>query len=345
MTKETKRILVVGPSWIGDMVLSQSLYKSLKRQSATTEIDVVAPAWSKALLHRMPEVSNAVEMPIGHGEMKLRTRYRLGRQLRQRNYNQAIIIPRSMKAALLAWFANIPIRTGYRGEMRYGLINDMRMLDRESMPKIVTRFVFLGEPPGVLPHGIDTPRPALIVDQNNRDACLQRLGLKKDTPVLVLIPGAAYGKSKQWPVEYFSEIARRYVDKGWQVWVFGSTTDCVLGEQIKESVPRGAVNLCGQTTLEEAIDLMSIADMVVANDSGMMHVAAAVGRPLVAMYGSTAESYAPPMTSHAKCLSRNLECSPCRSRTCRYGHYRCLTEISPDEVYEATCRIGKLKSI
>ena len=333
------RILIIGPAWIGDMVLAQSLYKSLKRRDVTTEIDVVAPAWSKPLLHRMPEVSRVIGMPAGHGELRLRARRRLGRQLRGA-YDRAIVLPRSIKAALLPWFARVPMRTGYRGEWRYGLINDMRPLDRAAMPKIVARFVFLGAPPGASPNNIETPAPALTVDRSNRDACRRRLGLEKHSKVLALMPGAAFGRAKRWPTEYFAEVARRYVESGWQVWVFGADADRELGEKIRTGNERATENLCGRTMLEEAIDLMSLADLAVTNDSGLMHVAAAVGCPVVALYGSTSPAYTPPMTDRARLLWRHLECSPCWKRTCRYGHYGCLTGIFPDEVHEAARRLS-----
>ncbi len=341
MPGAAKRVLVVGPAWIGDMVLAQSLYKSLKRRDAATEIDVVAPAWSAALLNRMPEVSRVVEMPAAHGELQLRVRYRLGKQLRARGYDRAIVLPRSLKAALLPWFAMAPVRTGFRGEMRYGLINDMRALDREAMPKIVTRFVFLGCPPGASPHGLDTPAPVLTVDAGNRDACLKRLGLEKRARLLALMPGAAFGRAKQWPCEHFADVARRYSGDGRQVWLFGGAADRALGERIVEASGEASrvVNLCGRTTLEDAIDLMSLADLAVSNDSGLMHVAAAVGCPLVAVYGSSSPAYTPPMAARSKCLWRDLECSPCWDRTCRYGHYRCLTGITPDEVREAASEL------
>ena len=332
---------MIGPAWVGDMVLAQSLYQSLKRQDATAEIDVVAPEWSKGLLNRMPEVSRAIKMPVGHGELKLRARYKLGKQLRAHAYDQAIVLPRSLKAALLPWFARVPVRTGFRGEMRYGLINDMRPFDEAAMPKIVTRFVFLGEPPGASPHNLEIPVPALTVNEYSRKACLERLALEKNARVLALMPGAAFGRSKQWPPEYFAEIARRYVGDGWRVWIFGSIADHPLAEQIVRlsNEIAGVVNLCGDTTLEEVIELMSLADLAVTNDSGLMHIAAAVGCPVVAVYGATSPAYTPPMIARSKYLWRNLECSPCWKKTCRYGHYHCLTKISPDDVYKATLEL------
>ncbi len=341
MAAITERILVISQAWVGDMVLAQSLYKSLKQRNIATEIDVVAPPWSKALLQRMPEVSHMIEMPAGHGELKLHICYQLGRSLRRHHYHRAIILPRSLKAALLPWFAQVPVRTGFRGEMRYGLINDMRALNEKVMPKIITRFVFLGSPPDASPGGLTTPAPMLRVDEHNRAACLQQLGLKKDLPLLALMPGAAFGPSKRWPTEHFADLARRYIVDGWQVWLFGSVADRSLGARIIElsGEPAHVVNLCGRTTLADAVDLISFADLAITNDSGLMHIAAAVGCPLVAVYGATTPTYAPPMTARSKSLWRGLSCSPCRSRTCRYRHYRCLNEISPDTVYRAASDI------
>ena len=337
-----KRILVVGPAWVGDAVLAQSLYKSLKRRDAEVEIDVVAPAWSSDLLRRMPEVSRVIEMPVGHGELQLGVRRRLGKRLRGRGYEQAIVLPRSLKAALLPWFAEVPVRTGFRGELRYGLINDVRSLDEKAMPRVVTRFVFLGQPPDASPADeLETPSPALRVDPDCRDACLRRLGLRTDARVFALMPGAAFGRSKQWPPRYFAELARRCAAEGRQTWIFGSAADREIGERIKAASGAATVNLCGRTTLGEAIDLMSVAEFAATNDSGLMHVAAAIGCPLVALYGATTPAYTPPMIARSKCLWLNLECSPCWSRTCRYGHYRCLTEISPDAVREAVREVER----
>lgn len=340
-----RRILIISPAWIGDAVLAQSLYKSLKRRDTQVTISVIAPAWSQTPLYRMPEVSDVIEMPVGHGELKLRTRWRMGRWLYRQGdnarYDQAIVLPRSFKSALLPWFAGIRQRTGYCGEYRYGLLNDIRPFDKVAMPSYVMRSVFLGEQPGTSPQNVETPEPSLTVDKSNRDACLRRLGLDtslQEYPrVLALMPGAAFGPSKRWPPEYFGDVARRFIRKGWQAWVFGSVAEHSLGEKIQEHASSAVQNLCGRTLLEEAIDLLSLATLAVSNDTGLMHIAAAVGCPVVAIYGSTAPELCPPMIISSRSLWRNLECSPCRKRTCRYGHYRCLTEISPDAVYQAGC--------
>ena len=138
-----ERILVVGPSWIGDMVIAQSLFKKLKLDQTGRKIDVVAPPWSLPLLSRMPEVNQGIELPVGHGELGIRRRYRVGMRLRKQNYTWAIVLPRSFKSALIPWFARIPKRTGYLGEHRYGLLNDVHTLNRQQLPMMVQRYVAL----------------------------------------------------------------------------------------------------------------------------------------------------------------------------------------------------------
>ena len=336
-----KRVLVVGSSWVGDMVLSQGLYRSLKQRTPDIEIHVAAPAWSKALLRRMPEVAKLIEIPAAHGELNWKLRRKLGYRLRRYVYDQAIVLPRSWKSALLPWFAAVPLRSGYLGEMRYGLINDIRVLDKVAMPRIIDRFVFLGQPRGTAPGGFDTPSPCLRVSRENRDHCLTRLEITKAAPLLMLAPGAAFGRSKQWPPAYFAGLADHYADKGWQVWMAGSQCDLPAAEAIVAAASSPVVNLCGRTTLEDTVDLFSLADLAVTNDSGLMHVAAAVGCPVVAIYGATTPVYTPPMISRRQIIYRDLHCSPCWKRTCRYGHYHCLSKIMPDEVCHAAAALEK----
>ena len=231
-SSQPERILVVGPSWIGDMTLSQSLYKSLKHRNSAIEIDVLAPIWSRALLKRMPEVSGIVALDADHGELKLGLRRKLGKRLRQHNYTQAIVLPRSLKSALVPWFASIPKRTGFRGEMRYGFINDRRVLDKNAMPRIVDRFVSLGQTADSALDEFVVPTPKLNVDVHEQQQTLLRLGLQPPQRLLALAPGAAYGKAKQWPVEYFAAVARHYLQHGWTIWIFGTKQDVAVGDAI-----------------------------------------------------------------------------------------------------------------
>lgn len=327
-----QRILVVGPAWIGDMVMAQSLFITLKQRLPDTEIDVLAPAWSQPLLARMPEVRQAIGMPLGHGEFGFAARRRLGIELRASNYDQAIVLPRSWKSALVPFFAHVPQRTGYRGEFRYGLLNDIRPLDKTVLTQTVQRFVTLGlESRASLPPPI--PQPGLRMDGVQRDWLLRVLKLDTARPIVALLPGAEYGPAKRWPVESFAWLARRLVKDGYAVWVFGSDKEKPLGETIVHGLGAEAVNLCGRTRLVDAADLLSLAQCAVTNDSGLMHVAAAMGVKVVAIYGSSSPDYTPPLTDKADIVYLRLECSPCFQRECPLGHLNCLKQITVEDVY------------
>jgi heptosyltransferase-2 len=332
-----ERILIVGPSWVGDMVMAQSLYRLLRQRKTQILIDVLAPAWSLPLLARMPEVRQGIELPLGHGKLGLGIRRRLGQTLRGR-YEHAIVLPRSLKSALVPWFAKIPVRTGYRGEYRYGLINDRRPFDESRLDQTVKRFVALGLARGeALPPVL--PVPALATDAAGAIATRDRLGLAPDGPVIALMPGAEYGPAKQWPVEYYSRLARELAASGAQVWIFGSAKEAAFGETITAGADTARVrNLCGQTSLVEAVDMLALADVAVSNDSGLMHVAAAVGTHVVALYGSSTPAFTPPLTDNRTVHYRALDCSPCFQRTCPLGHLDCLRGIEVADVAASVVR-------
>lgn len=313
------------------MVMAQSLFITLKQRFPDCEIDVLAPAWSKPLLARMPEVRSAVTLPIGHGEFGFGARKRLGHVLRGR-YDRAIVTPRSWKSALVPFFAGIPRRTGYRGEWRYGLINDMRRLDKKVLTQTVQRYVALGMERGAALPPAEISKPHLRVDPQNQQVLLQKFALNRDAPIVAMMPGAEYGPSKRWPVDRFGELARRLLAAGKQIWVFGSVREQSLGEEITRIAGNKIVNLCGSTRLEDVIDLMALAETAVTNDSGLMHIAAAAGIKVVAIYGSSSPDYTPPLTDKARIVYLRLDCSPCFQRECPFGHTHCLNHLSVDDV-------------
>lgn len=334
MNTAPRSVLIVGPSWVGDMVMAQSLFKLLKERNPATVIDVLAPSWTLPLLARMPEVRAGIALPVTHGELRLARRYRLGRRLRDQRYQQAIVLPNSFKSALIPWWAAIPLRTGYRGEWRWGVLNDRRHLDKAVLPMTVQRFLKLGvNRDEGLPASI--PSPALRVRPEDSATALARLGLTGGAqPVLALCPGAEYGSSKRWPAHYFAEVARAKLAQGWAVWLFGSEKDAPITAAVRALAGAACVDLAGRTRLDEAIDLLALADLVVSNDSGLMHVAAALGRKLIALYGSSDARATPPLSDTAQIVSLNLSCSPCLKRECPLGHTHCLHELKPVQVLE-----------
>lgn len=329
------RILIVAPNWIGDTLLAQPLFARLQQRLPGVMLDALAPAWTAPVLERMPEISRVIETDFAHGPLRLRDRWRLGRSLRSEHYDQAVVLPNTFKSALIPFFADIPLRVGFVGESRYGLLNIVHKLDETRLPLMADRYAQLAEKPGdPVPPRAAVPR--LAVDQANVLITLARLGLDRNKPVAVFCPGAEYGPAKRWPARHFAELARRLASRQVTVWLIGSDKDREVAEDISRLSEGAALNLCGRTDLASAIDLMSLADWVVSNDSGLMHVAAAMGRPLVALYGSSSAEHTPPLSRPPE-LARivkldGLDCSPCFQRACPLGHFRCMNELTPKRV-------------
>ena len=329
------RILVVAPSWIGDTLLAQPLLRRLHEKLDRVSIDALAPAWCGPLLARMPEINEVIESPFAHGELKLLARWKLGRVLAQRHYDEAIVLPNSFKSALIPFFADIPLRAGYVGESRYGLLNLVHKPTKPPLALMAERYAQLAEKPGA---ELKRPLPAvrLEVDPINKARTTSRLHLDRSRPIAVFCPGAEYGPAKRWPARHFAALARELAARNYAIWLIGSSKDAVLGEEI---LAQSGVceNLCGKTDLAAAIDLMSCAKLVVSNDSGLMHVAAALGKPLVALYGSSSPAHTPPLSlssqpGSARIAKIDIECSPCFARECPLGHFRCMNELSPARV-------------
>ncbi|GGY23174.1 lipopolysaccharide heptosyltransferase II [Paludibacterium paludis] len=318
--------------------MAQPLYRRLHERHPGLELHVFAPQWTLPLLARMPEVAKAHLNPFGHGALKLGARWKIARRLAREKFDQVIVLPNSLKSALIPLMAGIPLRTGFIGESRYGILNDARELDEKSLPMMVERFCALAEDKHhAIPRPI--PHPSLTVDEAARNDVLQRLGLDLARPVAAFCPGAEYGPAKRWPARHFAALARRFHEVGYAVWLFGSNKDAAIGDDIAALSGGLAVNLCGRTGLDEAIDLMGCADIAICNDSGLMHVAAALEKPLVALYGSSSPDFTPPLSDRAAIVNLDLPCSPCFERTCPYGHTDCLETLEPGLAWQAAMRL------
>ena len=326
------KILVIAPSWIGDTILAQPLFMRLHEKHPNLALDVLAPAWSAPLLTRMAEVRRVLDNPFGHGELKLAQRWRLGRTLRAANYDEAIVLPNSWKSALAPFFAGISRRTGYTGEARIGLLNRRHRLDPPNQPQLAQRYARLAEAPDSPAAPRTLPRPQLQSSAEQQRAARLALGLPADAHPAVFCPGAEFGPAKRWPARHFATLARSLAAHGMPVWLVGSPKDVALGEEIAQQAPGAALNLCGSTSLEQALDLLAGARLVVSNDSGLMHVAAALDRPLLALYGSSSPAYTPPLSPHASIVSLHADCSPCFKRICPLGHFKCLENLTPEYV-------------
>jgi heptosyltransferase-2 len=330
------RALIVAPAWIGDTVMAQPLFMRLHEKTPGLQLDALAPRWVAPTLQRMPEITQIIDNPFAHGELSLGARYTLARELAKGGYQRAYILPNSLKSALIPFLAGIPERIGFTGEARYGLINRRHTLDEAALPQMAERFAQLAEAPGApLPRPLQNPR--LSSSREQQATTLATLGIARPEKIAVFCPGAEYGPAKRWPARHFAALADALHARGYAVWLLGSPKDKAVGDEIiqlasPDAAPR---NLCGSTSLTQAIDLIAAADFVVCNDSGLMHVAAALDRPLIAVYGSSSPGFTPPLSKRAQILSLNLDCSPCFKRECPLGHLDCLNKLEPQRVLDA----------
>lgn len=311
------RILIVAPNWIGDALMAQPLLARLRSRARGAQIDVLAPEWVAPVARRMAEVEDVIAVPLRHKALQLGSRWRIARALKARGYDEAIVLPNSWKSALLPFFAGIPVRTGYVGEARYGLLNNIH---KDAAPGMAVHYARLSGPPGTQAEEA-LPEPRLRVTAQEIEAARRRFGIHG--PYGVFCPGAEYGPAKRWP--YFRELSARL--EGQSV-ILGSANDREAAQGILGR------NLVGETSLDEAIAVIAGADYVVTNDSGLMHIAAALGRPQVALFGSSSPKHTPPLSAAARVIWLGVECSPCFERECPLGHFRCMREMTVETVLQ-----------
>lgn len=331
------RALIVAPAWIGDTIMAQPLFMRLQQTTPGLQLDALAAPWVAPVLRRMPEIGQIIDNPFAHGELSFTARYRLARQLAERGYQQAYVLPNSLKSALMPFLAGIPERIGFTGESRYGLINRRHTLDKMALPQMAERFAQLAQAPGT-PLARPVEHPQLASSPQQQAETFHTLNIARPDKLAIFCPGAEYGPAKRWPARHFATLAGELAQRGYAVWLLGSPKDKAVGDEILRlaATPAGALrNLCGETSLTQAIDLIAASRLVVCNDSGLMHVAAALDRPLVALYGSSSPGFTPPLTNKATILSLNLDCSPCFKRECPLGHLNCLNQLEPQRVLDA----------
>jgi heptosyltransferase-2 len=348
------RVLLIAPQWIGDAVMAQPLVALLAargEQITALGMPSVAP-----VLRAMPGVIEVIEAPFRHGKLDLALRWRLATQLRERRFERAYVLGNNLKARLVPWLAGIPRRIGHAGEARGLLLTDVIRTD------VVRRTLPQPEPMALSPlscripsaspaarpdmrlhyaalatagcSGLvgSLPEPTLAIADDKAHAARRRFGLPRRW--IALCPGAEYGPAKQWPVGHYAALAALAQRAGYAVAVLGTARDAAAGQAIAAQAA-GAIDLCGATSLGEAIALLASSSGVVSNDSGLMHVAAALGRPTLGLYGSTDPRHTPPAAHRSTTLWLQLDCSPCFARTCPLGHLHCLQQITPEAAWHA----------
>lgn len=327
------KILIIGPAWVGDMVMAQTLFKSLKKEHGDSLVlDVYANSWASGLLSRMVEVNSVIANPFAHGKLNLKERIKEGIKLKSAKYDQVFVLPNSLKSAITPFFAKIKTRTGFVGESRYGLLNDIYKLDKQKLPLMIDRFCALAND-GEKPEYIEWPK--LKLDTVNQAHLKNKFNLDPAKPIVAFCPAAEYGPAKRWPPSHFAKLSDMILKQDYQVIILGSPKDTEISNSITELAGNkaGLFDLCGKTNLTDVIDLLGAAKHVVTNDSGLMHIACSVGAHVIALYGSSSPGFTPPLSRNAELIQIELECSPCFERTCKYGHYNCLNYITPEMVF------------
>jgi heptosyltransferase-2 len=340
MTARGDRTLVISPNWIGDAVMAQPLLQLLKAAHPGRAIDVLAPPPVAPVWRQMAEVDEVMVTPFRHGSLQLKERWRYARELRKRGYADAYVLPNTLKFALIPWLAGIARRVGYKGESRYGLINVMHHDDAPPRP-MVPFYAALALPPvAPLPDAqrAAVPRPRLTVSREQIAAACAKAGLDPARPLVAFAPGAEFGTAKRWPPGHFAQLARAILaaQPDAQVALLGSPKDRETCDQVlrEAGAPAGLFNVAGATSLGEAVALIAHAGAVVANDSGLLHIASALNRPVIAIYGPTDPDHAPPFSDMAASISLRLECAPCKQRECPLGHQDCMQKIAPQQVWQ-----------
>lgn len=330
----TKRILVIAPNWIGDCVMAQPLLALLRQQHPDHAIDVLAASWVAPVWRAMPEVDTVLETPFKHGALQLRERWCYAQQLRQRGYSAAYVLPNTLKFALLPWLAGIKKRVGYKGESRYGLITVMHHDDPQGPRAMVPFYAALANAPA-MQAPTQLPRPSLQVPGEKIGAVLGALGLSTHDPVIAFAPGAEFGNAKRWPTSHFAQLAKAILQAHpkAQIVLLGSPKDVAVCDEIQALCPV-VHHLAGKTTLDQAIALIAAAAAMVSNDSGLLHIASALNRPVIAIYGPTDPAHAPPFSDIAHSLSLRLSCAPCKQRECPLGHQDCMQKLESEMVWQ-----------
>ena len=333
-------ILIIAPNWIGDAVMTQPLLAALKSQYPASTIDVLASTWVAPIYRACSEVNHVIEANFQHKQLQWGLRKQLANDLRLRGYQACFILPNSLKSALIPWMANIPFRIGYRGELRFGLINiALNNPSKINRPPMVEHYLALSQ---LLSDeetlAAKTLTPKLNVSSSAKQSIDKKLSDANidSKSVFVFCPGAEYGPTKRWPASHFAELANHLAQQlpNANIILLGSKSDHQLAEEILQQSQDSVKihNWCGNTSLDEAIALIGLAKVVVSNDSGLMHIAAALKTPQIAIFGSSDPAHTPPLSENAKVIWLNLPCSPCHKKECPLGHLKCLNDILPQQV-------------
>ena len=324
-SKET--FLIIAPSWIGDLIISQSLIKYLKKEYLDCQIDIIVRPELVKLAKMMPEVQNIYSLDIEHKELGLIKRRILAKEIKKYSYSTSIILPNSFKSAIIPWLANVPLRVGYNRELRLFLLNKKYSLIKHK-DSMVNRYLKLADG-----SYSDSIRPSLVINRDLADSIGRKYLINNSKKNIVLCPEAEYGSAKRWPTNKWVQLANFYKEKNYNVYLLGKNKnlDIKYNSVFKKD---SFISLLGKTSLEEATYLLSLVDLVITNDSGLMNITASVNTNLISIFGSSSPFYTPPLMKDqfGEVVYKALKCSPCFKRECPLQHLNCLNHISAEEI-------------
>jgi heptosyltransferase-2 len=324
-SKET--FLIIAPSWIGDLIISQSLIKYLKKEYLDCQIDIIVRPELVKLAKMMPEVQNIYSLDIEHKELGLIKRHILAKEIKKYSYSTSIILPNSFKSAIIPWLANVPLRVGYNRELRLFLLNKKYSLIKHK-DSMVNRYLKLADG-----SYSDSIRPSLVINRDLADSIGRKYLINNSKKNIVLCPEAEYGSAKRWPTNKWVQLANFYKEKNYNVYLLvkNKNLDIKYNSVLKKD---SVISLLGKTSLEEATYLLSLVDLVITNDSGLMHITASVNTNLISIFGSSSPFYTPPLMKDqfGEVVYKALKCSPCFKRECPLQHLNCLNHISAEEI-------------
>lgn len=331
---DTRPILIVPYMWIGDFVRGHTVVRVLRERWPNRPIDMLVTSLAAPLVDYMPGVRAAVVVDLPRGRLALGQQWRLAAQLRANGYGTALVMPRTWKSAIAPALAGIPERVGFVGEVRFGLINRWRWGER-ALPRMIDRKAALALPPGTPPPP-EWPVPQLRVPADEIARWRQANGLGT-SPAVALAPGSV-GPAKRWT--YYAEAARLLARRGLDVWVIGGPAEKALAAEILAAGSPGVRDLTG-TDLRNGIIAMAAADVAIANNSGLMHVAAAIGTPTMGIFGPTSPYHWAPLNPLAATVQTKtlVPCQPCHRPVCTMNDHRCMRDIPASDVADIALRV------
>ena len=323
---KNEKILIFGPSWVGDMVMAHSLFVNLKRRNPHCEIHLAAPNWSMDIGSRFPEIDKLIPLEFKHGKFDFFKRVTLGLRLRRESYDECIFLINTFKSLFNIAFANIPLRTGYVGELRSLFLNNSFKKNTEPT---ISKFSKLS-----IKKSYPSPKvinPKIASHKKNGENFLKknRIPTKK---LIIISGGAEYGPAKILPSEKYAYIANELIKKNYHILLIGSVNDITVNQKINKLTKNKCFDITGKTSLAECIDVISCAQYFLSNDSGLMHIAAALNVPQDSFFGSSDPKNTPPLNNKAIVNYLNLDCSPCFERQCPLKHFDCMNKIDEKEI-------------